>query len=251
MSIYFHSAKRTGARHAFTLVELLVVIAIIAILAAILFPVFAQAREAARKTMCLSNTRQLGTAWQMYTQDYDELMLPGGYTCCPGNYQREWRWYGMWDQPTQALSDQNGILYPYIRSGQLKACPSRPPIGRPVDGSLGYGYNNNYLAYNSLAAVTTPAETVVFYDAARFVNVAGVPTLQSTPHGCPPSTGGSCFHARHSGRGSVVWADGHVKTMGPNTIERSNKPMAQMRPANVGDIDSDGNPATDELWDLQ
>src|ERR1700712_1559978 len=62
-----------GKRHAFTLIELLVVIAIIAILAAILFPVFAQAREKARQTACLSNCKQIGTAMMMYCQDYDEM----------------------------------------------------------------------------------------------------------------------------------------------------------------------------------
>ena len=61
-------------KHAFTLIELLVVIAIIAILAAILFPVFAQARESARQTTCLSNMRQIGLAVRMYTQDYDETL---------------------------------------------------------------------------------------------------------------------------------------------------------------------------------
>src|SRR5256884_4478458 len=61
--------------HAFTLIELLVVIAIIAILAAILFPVFAQAREAARKTTCLSNQKQLALGWLMYCQDYDEAYV--------------------------------------------------------------------------------------------------------------------------------------------------------------------------------
>src|SRR5947209_2680216 len=69
----------TQARRAFTLIELLVVIAIIAILAAILFPVFAQARAKARQTSCLSNTKQMGTGLYMYTQDYDE-MLAGNAT---------------------------------------------------------------------------------------------------------------------------------------------------------------------------
>ena len=78
---------------AFTLIELLVVIAIIAILAAILFPVFAQAREKARQTSCLSNTKQIGVGVQMYTQDFDETLPMGGYrfgTTEPGSQSR---WY--------------------------------------------------------------------------------------------------------------------------------------------------------------
>src|SRR5438874_8853881 len=94
-----------GKKRAFTLIELLVVIAIIAILAAILFPVFAQAREKARAISCLSNVRQLGLAMSMYVQDYDETY--------PLAFPDNW-WSITWG---------NGIL-PYIKSIQIFKCPS-------------------------------------------------------------------------------------------------------------------------------
>ncbi len=68
--------RNPRSHRGFTLIELLVVIAIIAILAAILFPVFAQAREAARKASCTSNLKQIGLAWLLYAQDYDEMVMP-------------------------------------------------------------------------------------------------------------------------------------------------------------------------------
>lgn len=250
----------------FTLIELLVVMAIIAILAAILFPVFARAREAARSTMCASNARQIGTAWMLYAQDYDETVSPGGYWCCPGSaWQKEWRWSGSFDNQG-VYRDDEGLLYPYTRSGALKACPSRPPIGRPQDDTLGYAYNEWYLARStavgwpptqiitntvSLAAIQSPSETVVFHDSARLVMKAGNWELQSTPHPCPPSRGGNCFHGRHNEMGSVIWADGHVKAMRPRIYPRPNPPEDLRKQRNVGDIDRDGDPTTDELWDLE
>ncbi len=121
------------SRRAFTLIELLVVIAIIAILAAILFPVFAQAREAARKASCSSNLRQIGTAFQMYTQDYDELLpdrrdlktlLPGG-----------WKPWSGWPP-----SDPRGgwailVLEPYTKNNSLWSCPStaHTTVGQAVE----------------------------------------------------------------------------------------------------------------------
>src|SRR5579872_6113816 len=108
----------------FTLIELLVVIAIIAILAAILFPVFAQAREAARKTACLSNMKQIGMGLMMYTQDYDETCPPeaaanpdiNGGTTCSGSVG-----YGVCLEPPQDL------IEPYIKSPQLWTCPDTTP----------------------------------------------------------------------------------------------------------------------------
>ena len=83
MKLPLHSNPILGAgtirNRAFTLIELLVVIAIIALLAAILFPVFAQVREKARQTSCLSNEKQLGVGYMMYVQDYDERMPFGGH----------------------------------------------------------------------------------------------------------------------------------------------------------------------------
>jgi len=98
----------------FTLIELLVVIAIIAILAAILFPVFAQARESARMTSCLSNMKQIGLALRMYGQDYDEtypnirLYIDPGVGCC--NLDLTWK----------------NVTMPYIKNKQVFACPSNP-----------------------------------------------------------------------------------------------------------------------------
>jgi prepilin-type N-terminal cleavage/methylation domain-containing protein/prepilin-type processing-associated H-X9-DG protein len=102
-----------SCKRGFTLIELLVVIAIIAILAAILFPVFAQARERARMSACLSNTRQIGTALMMYAQDYDET-LPFIRFTCPG-------WRGT--KNASCYTWKNAIR-PYLKSLDVLACPS-------------------------------------------------------------------------------------------------------------------------------
>lgn len=104
----------TARKNAFTLIELLVVIAIIAILAAILFPVFAQAREKARAISCISNSKQIGTGLYMYSQDYDETVVP--WFVRTGIPSDEWR-HDLAAWPT--------LLQPYIKNGQ----PIDPPSG--------------------------------------------------------------------------------------------------------------------------
>src|SRR5713226_5188933 len=104
-------AMRRSKRFAFTLIELLVVIAIIAILAAILFPVFAQARERARMTACVSNMRQIGSGLMMYVQDYDEA-----FPFCRFHV----------DQTGQPVYVWRNAIRPYLKSLDVLGCPSNP-----------------------------------------------------------------------------------------------------------------------------
>src|SRR5262245_9883677 len=122
-------------RTAFTLIELLVVIAIIAILAAILFPVFAQAREKARQTSCLSNMKQLGLGVMMYAQDYDETyVVQGEPTAANG-----WGWQMTWIVHVQ----------PYLKNYGVIRCPSD---SHPIEGWSGPLYSviaNGVLHYDN------------------------------------------------------------------------------------------------------
>jgi prepilin-type N-terminal cleavage/methylation domain-containing protein/prepilin-type processing-associated H-X9-DG protein len=110
-------------RMGFTLIELLVVIAIIAILAAILFPVFAQAREKARAISCVSNLKQLGLAYRMYEDDYDEMVVP------------DYEYVG--GQPAGHLLWYPDLMYPYVKNGAIFTCPDRTFIddGNPADSA--------------------------------------------------------------------------------------------------------------------
>jgi prepilin-type N-terminal cleavage/methylation domain-containing protein/prepilin-type processing-associated H-X9-DG protein len=124
-------------RQGFTLIELLVVIAIIAILAAILFPVFAQARESARMTSCLSNMRQWGNAFQMYTQDFD------------AKYPLAWC-NGIWPQGGVGY---DYAVYPYIKNLGMYACPSNPTYPRQWPLPLRVDYPGSYSTNGDITAI--------------------------------------------------------------------------------------------------
>jgi prepilin-type N-terminal cleavage/methylation domain-containing protein len=121
-----------GKRHGFTLIELLVVIAIIAILASILFPVFARAREKARESSCISNLRQIGAALHMYASDHDDLLpLANEYPASPAGQ----------DEYHQGPPSIVEILNPYTKNQQIFRCPSDKDDMWKIQGtSYDYGY---------------------------------------------------------------------------------------------------------------
>lgn len=248
-------------KNGFTLIELLVVIAIIAILAAILFPVFARAKEAAKKTSCVSNLRQMGMAWQMYNAAHDDTLMRARTEDGGVSYY----WFGSYDGTT--LDETRGLLYPYTSSRGLKTCPSLQ-LGRRATGITGYGYNYAYLSPSSYDPVTyaeTPipvissqiadtSQTVAFGDCARINNWDySQPTLEASVYLEPPSSDYPNFHGRHNGFGLIVWCDGHVKAFKPVLRQADfgyGFRAADFAKENLGDIDSDGDLRTDELFDL-
>jgi prepilin-type N-terminal cleavage/methylation domain-containing protein/prepilin-type processing-associated H-X9-DG protein len=134
-------------RSGFTLIELLVVIAIIAILAAILFPVFSQAREKARQTACLSNARQISTAVQMYTDEYDGMIVPTQWNASP---TIAW--------PT--------LVNTYVKNNDVWACPSGEEELRPQD--IATGTPKNYVGVARLTAAAEAGTGGQFADGSQY-----------------------------------------------------------------------------------
>ncbi len=195
-------------KHAFTLIELLVVIAIIAILASILFPVFARARENARRASCMSNLKQIGLGMMMYVQDYDETYPMIGFLSGDNI-----------TYPDGTVSSSNWIVrvYPYVKSSQLFNCPSNtiaPWTGStspsPVSNTS-YGANARLLSSAlSMAAVTNPSQTALVADTA-----GQAPYAMFDYYFAPPYYTGSSSTRwmvnRHLEGANIVFADGHVK----------------------------------------
>ncbi len=206
------------AKSAFTLIELLVVIAIIAILAAILFPVFARARENARRSSCQSNLKQIGLGMLQYAQDYDEN-LPPQYSA-------------------GAIFSQ--VIQPYVKSSQLMVCPSNPRnndtvrAARPAQGYpeikrsyavAGSGFRPNigvcdFSGFQQkgvhLASLEFPASTLAFVESA-----SPYPEFDLLNPNANPAWD---LFSGHLSTANFAFADGHVKAM---------KPLSTMTPTNL------------------
>jgi prepilin-type N-terminal cleavage/methylation domain-containing protein/prepilin-type processing-associated H-X9-DG protein len=223
---------RIHRQHGFTLIELLVVIAIIAILAAILFPVFAQAREKARASSCLSNVKQLATACTMYVQDYDEQMVPTYqyYAGFSGNVNYLRWWYDM--------------IMPYCKSWAVLQCPSgrgHNTVGQTkidfVNGVGGvwnsYGTCSNTVCVGSFgsakpyAGVVEPANTIWIGESLRGPELWTRDGLwgwtcpkNEIPTGRRPASQLVCD--RHNGGANYAFVDGHAKWLRKTTPEMWN-----------------------------
>jgi prepilin-type N-terminal cleavage/methylation domain-containing protein/prepilin-type processing-associated H-X9-DG protein len=227
--------KENLRSRAFTLIELLVVIAIIAILAALLFPVFAQAKAAAKKTSCLSNEKQIALGAVMYAGDYDDY-FPHDRGGDPGNtYYGETYVNGALDE-NAPVNWVRGI-YPYVKNYGVYGCP----VAIDQDGSNGWGCFDSggkatafcgSVALNAIAqrkSVTSmpePANTILISEKTQKQKVsqsapswngmsdANCPNVIGKPatNRCPTGTDGPTTHLNHEG-GNLGFADGHAKYM--------------------------------------
>ena len=234
----------------FTLIELLVVIAIIAILASILFPVFARARENARRASCMSNLKQINLAMMMYVQDNDDTYPNYSYydnSSTPGVVAPDAEHGGEWyPSATATYWCWENMIYPYVKNIQVFICPSSPAAGAAYKAPASYygPYNDHYginaspgfiptgrwgAAGPKMTIVKAPANTYLFVETSSYVTQWGYADGPATsnndfmPGVCklfPTSTATAddCWNGRHFGGVNVGYADGHVKWLKAETL---------------------------------
>ena len=222
------AGKVRQLRMGFTLIELLVVIAIIAILASILFPVFARARENARRASCQSNLKQIGLGILMYVQDYDETYpllwygsgnpsviqtesgTPGMvFKVGDGGYGEEYNYITYMD-----------MIHPYVKNVQLFRCPSSTDAERYPDYMLNGGYGGAYKSYygkangvTALAEISSPSTSVMLWETGKESNGVSYEARYGFRGAATNIPRWRLSHEQHLEGMNMTFGDGHVKWM--------------------------------------
>ncbi len=221
---------------AFTLVEMLVVVAILGILAAILFPAFARARENARRASCMSNLKQLDLGLLQYTQDYNERLPNVTDGAAGAGMGGGWTFYSAFGPPSSAFDPSKGSLFPYVKSAQIYVCPS---------DSLGQSQGQSYATNSCLNPGPQDATShlregkslAAFAETSKWMALGE----EGTPDNSATSTNDGFLYIktdsisdRHMEGSNIAFLDGHVKWIRDTQMEGGHTQTGGVAPATAG-----------------